>query len=105
MCYVQISDKRLKGCQEIIGKFFRSKVYRPEILSPNIQDAQRKIVRPSELRRIVRLVPVLMLETHNQTNNKCLPQFVQTDNASSSIKTAIFVVEVFDTAVMSENKQ
>ena len=40
-------------------------------------------------RRIMRLVPVFILETHNQTNNKCLPYFVQTDNVSSSIKTAI----------------
>ena len=40
----------------------------------------------------MRLVPVFTLETHNQTNYKCLPKFVQTsqtDNASSSIKTAI----------------
>ena len=36
--------------------------------------------------RIMRLVPVFTLETHNY---KCLPKFVQTDNASSSIKTAI----------------
>ena len=35
-------------------------------------------------RRIMRLVPVFMLGTHNQTNNKYLPKFVQTDNASSS---------------------
>ena len=32
----------------------------------------------------MRLVPVFILETNNQTNKK----FVQTDNASSSIKTA-----------------
>ena len=36
----------------------------------------------------MRLVPVFTLETNNQTN-ECLPKFVQTDNASSSIKTAI----------------
>ena len=36
----------------------------------------------------MRLVPVFTLETHNRTNYKCLPKFVQTDNASSSIKTA-----------------
>ena len=39
-------------------------------------------------RRIMRLVPVFILETYNPTNNECLPKFVQTDNASSSIKTA-----------------
>ena len=33
----------------------------------------------------MRFVPVFILETNNQTSNK----FVQTDNASSSIKTAI----------------
>ena len=32
------------------------------------------------------LVPVFILEMHNQTNNKSLPK---TDNASSSIKTSI----------------
>ena len=37
----------------------------------------------------MRLVPVFTQETNNQTNNECLPKFVQTDNASSSIKTAI----------------
>ena len=30
--------------------------------------------------RILRLVPVFILETYNQTSNKCLPRFVQTDN-------------------------
>ena len=39
--------------------------------------------------RIMRLVPVFTLETNNQTNNECLPKFVQTHNASSSVKTAI----------------
>ena len=37
----------------------------------------------------MRLVPYFTLETNNQTNNECLPEFVQTDYASSSIKTAI----------------
>ena len=36
----------------------------------------------------MRLVPAFILETHNQTNNKCVPKLVQTDNASSGIKTA-----------------
>ena len=35
------------------------------------------------------LVPIFIPETHNQMNNECFPKFVQTDNASSSIKTAI----------------
>ena len=39
------------------------------------------------VRRIMRLVPVFILETHNQTNYKYLRKFVQTDNASSSMKT------------------
>ena len=38
--------------------------------------------------KIMRLVPVFTLETNNQTNNECLPKFLQTDNASSSIKKA-----------------
>ena len=39
--------------------------------------------------RMMRLVLVFILETNNQTNNECLPKFVQTDNASSNIKTSI----------------
>ena len=48
----------------------------------------RRTTEDSSSRRIMRLVPVFILETHNASNNKCLPKFVQTDNASSSIKTA-----------------
>ena len=47
----------------------------------------RRITEDNLSRRIMRLVPVFTLGTNNQTNNKCLPKFVQTDNASSSIKT------------------
>ena len=36
----------------------------------------------------MRLVPVFTLETNNHTYNECLPKFVKTHNASSSIKTA-----------------
>ena len=49
----------------------------------------RRITEYNSSRRIMRLVPVFILETNNQTNNKCLAKLVQTDNASSSIKTAI----------------
>ena len=35
---------------------------------------------------IMRLVPVFTLEKNNQTNNECLPKFVQTDIAPSGIK-------------------
>ena len=34
--------------------------------------------KDSSSRRIMRLVPVVILETHNQTNYKCWPEFVQT---------------------------
>ena len=37
----------------------------------------------------MRPVPVFILETHNQTNYKCLSKFVQSDNASSSILNTI----------------
>ena len=47
----------------------------------------RRISKESSSRRIMRLVPVFILKTHNQMNYKCLPKFVKTDNASSSIKT------------------
>ena len=50
---------------------------------------RRRIIRLDELSSVVRLLPVFTLETNNQTNNECLPKFVQTHNASSSIKTAI----------------
>ena len=56
----------------------------------------RRITEDNSSRRIMRLVPVFILETNNQTNNKCLPKFVQTDNASSSIKTAIVTFESAD---------
>ena len=36
----------------------------------------------------MRVVPVFTLETNNQRNNECLPKFVQTNNASSNVKTA-----------------
>ena len=42
----------------------------------------RRITKDSSSRRIIRLVPVFILKTHNQTNYRCLPKFVQTDNAS-----------------------
>ena len=43
----------------------------------------------SSSRRLMGLVPVFTLETNNQTNDECVPKFFQTDNACSSIKTAI----------------
>ena len=62
----------------------------------SIKTGTRRIKRPDELsfeirlerrttsssRRIIRLVPVFILKAHNQTNHKCLPKFVRTDNAS-----------------------
>ena len=38
----------------------------------------------NSLRQLMRLVPVFILETNNQMNNKCLPKFIQTDNAFST---------------------
>ena len=49
---------------------------------------ERCTTEDSSSRRIMRLVPVFILE-NNASNDKYLPKFVQTDNASSSIKTAI----------------
>ena len=34
----------------------------------------------------MRLVPLFILETHNQTNDKCLLKIVQTENASLAVK-------------------
>ena len=57
-----------------------------------------KTHRPSDelafvvpLSRLMRAVSVLKLERPNQTNNDCLPKFFQTDNESSSTKTAIIL--------------
>ena len=59
----------------------------------------RRTTNDSSSRRIMRLVPVFTLETHNASNNKCLPKFVQTDNASSSIKTAILKAAIEQTSI------
>ena len=59
---------------------------RPDEL-PFVVRRSRRISKESSSRRIMRLVPVFILETHNQTNYKYLRKFVQTDNASSSMKT------------------
>ena len=76
----------------------------------SIKTGARHVMRPGELlfvaRRsrliskesgstcIMRLAPVFILETHNQMNYKCLAKFVKSDNASSSIKTAIDALSV-----------
>ena len=56
-------------------------IIRPDELS-FVMRLERRTTRNSSSRRKIRLVPVFILETHNQTNYKCLPKFVQTDNAS-----------------------
>ena len=63
-------------------------IIRLDELSSVVRRSSRRTTKDSSSRRIMRLVPVFILETHNASNNKCLPKFVQTDNASSSIKTA-----------------
>ena len=64
----------------------------------------RRTTEDSSSRRIMRLVPVFILETHNPSNNKCLPKFVQTDNASSSIKTAICNLKKLVNVFMKSNQ-
>ena len=56
---------------------------RPDEL-PFVVRRSRRISKESSFRRIMRLVPVFILE---KTNYKCLPKLVQSDNVS--IKTAI----------------
>ena len=58
------------------------RIMRPDEL-PFVVRRSRRISKESSSRRIMRLVPVFILETHNQTNYKCLPKFVQSDNESS----------------------
>ena len=72
-----------------IGRFYtRGRIIRLDELSFVIR-LERRTTEDSSSRRIMRLVPVFILKTHNQTNNECLPKFVLTDNASSSRKTTI----------------
>ena len=49
---------------------------------PFVVRLSRRILKERSSRRMMRLVPVFILETHNQTNYKCLLKFVQMDNAS-----------------------
>ena len=50
---------------------------------------ERRTTKGGSSGRIMRLyMPVFIQETHNQTNYKCLPKFVQTDQCVLSIKTA-----------------
>ena len=57
------------------------RIMRPDEL-PFVVRRSRRISKESSSRSIMRLVPVFILETHNQTNYKCLPKFVRSDNAS-----------------------
>ena len=56
-------------------------IMRLEELSFKIR-LERRTTKDSSSGRITRLVPIFILETHNQTNYKCLSKFVQKDNAS-----------------------
>ena len=59
-------------------------IIRPDELSSVVRRSSRT-TEDSSSRRIMCLVPVFTLETNNQS----LPKFVQTDNASCSIKMAL----------------
>ena len=63
------------------------RIIRTDELSSIVRRSSRT-TEDSSSGRIMRLVPVFTLETNNQRNKECLPKFVQTHNASSSIKTA-----------------
>ena len=57
------------------------RIMRPDEL-PFVVRCSRRSPRETSSRRIMRLVPVFILETHNQTSYKCLPKLVQMDNVS-----------------------
>ena len=57
------------------------RIMRSEELSLVVRRS-RHISKNSSSRQIMHLVPVFILKMHNQMNYKCLPKFVQTDNAS-----------------------
>ena len=59
----------------------RRPINRLDELFSVVQLKQCKTVDSSS-RRIMRLVPVFTLEMNNQTNNECVPKFVQTYNLS-----------------------
>ena len=65
------------------GKTGTRRSIRPDELSSVVR-LERRTTEDSSSGRIMHLVPVFTRET----NNACLPKFVQTHNASSSIKTA-----------------
>ena len=70
--------------ESINGRFYtRGRIMRLDELSSVVR-LERRTTEDSSSGRIMRLVPVFTLET----NNECLPKFVQTHNASSSIKVA-----------------
>ena len=58
------------------------------VIRPDVIGRLSRTTEDSSCGQILRLVPVFTLETNNQTNNECLPKFIQTHNASSSVKTA-----------------
>ena len=57
---------------------------------PSVVRRLRRTIQDSSSRRIMRFVPGSILQTNKQTNNECFPKFVQTDDASSSIKNGHF---------------
>ena len=77
----------------MISRFYtRGRIICLDELSPVVRLKKDGLTtEDSSSRRIMRLVSVFILETNNLSNNKhdkCLPKFVQTVNASSSIKTS-----------------
>ena len=72
LVYIKTSTRRIMRLDELPFVVLRS----------------RRISKESSSRRVMCLVPVFILEMHKLTNYKCLPKFVQSDNASSSIKKA-----------------
>ena len=60
----------------INGRFYtRGRIIHLDELSFVIR-LERRTTKDSSSRCIMRLVPVFILETNNQTNNECLPKFV-----------------------------
>ena len=76
----------------------RRRIMRLDELSFEIR-LERRTTKGSSSGRIMRLKPIFILETHNQTNYKCLPKFVQKDNAS------LVVAEKLDPNLTSLNDQ
>ena len=89
LCYTNHFNRDGGEKSNKIGRFYtRGRIMRLDELS-SLMSSSRRTTEDSSPVGIIRPVSVFILETNNQTKNKCLPKFVHMDNAFSTIKTAV----------------